>query len=276
MSEFLTWRDARAVFRVLDELKQLRHDTLSWRRHMVRELGALVGAHVGVAGEAPAGRFLDPSSHVGTIDTGWASESDRIAWMSVCSRIEPDLDPSDKAVAALGPRSFTRTRQALATDRDWYRSGIFNDHYKPAGLDHYLLSHREIPGYEVAHYFFLFRARSERPFTERERKLVHHFHQELGRMWREASREALPRRLEQTLLLLQAGCSEKEVAARLDLSPSTVHDYCKSLHKRFNVRSRSELLSHATTLPQAPRLVLEETRHAPARSVPRSVKARGC
>ncbi len=262
MSESLTWGDARAVFRLLDELKQLRHDTLAWRGRMLTELGALVGAEVGVAGEAPAGCFLDPSTHAGGVDTGWATESDRRAWMSVCTRSEPDLDPSDRAVAAIEQPSFTRTRPQLVTDGDWYGSAIFRDHYRPAAIDHYLVSHREIPELGAAHYFFLFRARSGRSFSDRERKLVHHFHRELGLMWSAAGRERLPRRLEQTLLLLQAGCSEKEVAVRLELGQSTVHDYCKALHRRFDVRSRAELLSRAMSLPQAPRLVLQEERRA--------------
>jgi DNA-binding CsgD family transcriptional regulator len=260
MSDALTWRDARSVFRILADLAQLRHDTLAWRNRMLTELGALVGAHVGVGGEAPAGRFLDASSHAGSVDTGWATGSDRRAWMSVCARSEPDIDPADATIARLGRCSYTRSRQWLVTDTDWYSSVIFNEHYRPAGIDHYIVSHREIPEHRCAHYFFLFRSRSDRPFTERDRKLVHHFHRELGLAWREAAQHRLPRRQEQTLVLLQAGLSEKEVADRLELSPSTVHDYCKALHRRFDVRSRPELLARAMALPQAPRLALQDAR----------------
>jgi DNA-binding NarL/FixJ family response regulator len=260
MADHVTWHEARAVFQLLDEVKQLGHDTLAWRRHLLTGLGALVGAQVGLALEAPDGQFLSPASHVGNLDTGWATESDRRAWMQVCARTEPELDPSDAAIAKLGARSYTRPRHELATSRDWYRSVIFNEHYRPAGLDHYLLSHRRVPELQAVHCVMLFKPRSARPFTPRERTLVHHLHDELGRLWSEAGRARLPRRLEQTLGLLHAGYSEKEVAARLGISPSTVHDYCKALHRQLNARSRAELLARARARPQAPRLLLQERR----------------
>jgi DNA-binding NarL/FixJ family response regulator len=50
-------------------------------------------------------------------------------------------------------------------------------------------------------------------------------------------------RLRQTLNLLLAGEGEKQAAAKLGLSPHTVHDYVKALYRRFNVCSRAELLS---------------------------------
>ena len=54
---------------------------------------------------------------------------------------------------------------------------------------------------------------------------------------------ALPPRLRQTLVGLLQGDSEKQVAAKLQLSPHTVHVYVKSLYRRFRVASRGELLA---------------------------------
>lgn len=269
MSDHVTWQDARAVFHLLDDLKQARHDTLSWRLRLLSGLGSLVGAQVGLAAEAPEGRFLDPSSHVGGVDAGFGTESERRAWMSVCERTETDLDPSDATIARLGRRSFTRRRQALASDGSWYKSVMYNEYYRPAGLDHYLLSHLHVPEYGATHFMILFKASSERPFTDRARSLVHYFHSELGEMWSAASRVELPRRLHQTLALLQAGYSEKEIGARLEISQQTAHHYCKALHKQLNVRSRAELLARARTLPEAPRLLLQDHRGAPRPSAMR-------
>jgi hypothetical protein len=146
MSNSVTWQDARAVFRLLDELKQLSHEPLAWRRHLLTALSPLVGAQVGLASEVSEGRW-------------------------------------------------------------------------PALLNHYLLSHLHVPEYRAVHYVFLFKARSEGPFTERERQIVHHLQGELGELWKAASGARLPRRLQQTLTLLQAGYSGKEVAERLVISP---------------------------------------------------------
>lgn len=268
MLETVTWQDARAIFRLLDELKQLRHDTLAWRQHLLTGLSHLVGAQVGMAAEVPEGGLLSPASHMGSVDTGWESASARRAWMKLCERTEPGLDPSDARIAQLGVGTYTLGRQELACDRSWYRSGVFNDHYRPARINHYLLSLLHVPGYGAMHYMFLFKEQSERPFDDRERQLVHHLHGELGELWRATSDARLPRRLQQTLGLLQAGYSEKEVADRLQLSPQTVHDYCKALHKRLRVRSRSELLARARALPQAPRLLMQDRQpDTPTRSV---------
>ena len=57
-----------------------------------------------------------------------------------------------------------------------------------------------------------------------------------------ADRPLSPRE-RQTLKLLLAGDSEKQIARKLSLSPHTVHVYVKSIYKRFNVSSRGELLA---------------------------------
>ena len=60
--------------------------------------------------------------------------------------------------------------------------------------------------------------------------------------------------MHQTLDAMLEGLSEKETAARLDLSGHTVHQYVKALYRRYRVRSRSELLAlwirrHRLSLP---------------------------
>lgn len=55
-------------------------------------------------------------------------------------------------------------------------------------------------------------------------------------------------RQRQTLQGLLAGDSEKQVAAKLRVSPHTVHIYVKSLYKHYQVSSRGELL--AKCLPE--------------------------
>jgi DNA-binding NarL/FixJ family response regulator len=50
-------------------------------------------------------------------------------------------------------------------------------------------------------------------------------------------------RLRQTLVCLLDGSSEKEAAARLGLSPTTLHQYVTALYRHFGVRSRAQLLA---------------------------------
>lgn len=53
----------------------------------------------------------------------------------------------------------------------------------------------------------------------------------------------LPPRVRQTLEHLLRGDGEKQIAVKLGLSRHTVHVYIKTLHKHYNVCSRSELLA---------------------------------
>ena len=54
----------------------------------------------------------------------------------------------------------------------------------------------------------------------------------------------LPPRAREVLDLLLQGLSEKEIAARLGLRPSTVHDHVKRLYAHFGVGSRAELMAY--------------------------------
>lgn len=55
--------------------------------------------------------------------------------------------------------------------------------------------------------------------------------------------DELSQREREILLMLLAGESEKEIAARLHRSVHTVHTFVGQLHRRFNVSSRGELMA---------------------------------
>jgi len=55
--------------------------------------------------------------------------------------------------------------------------------------------------------------------------------------------DGLSPRLRETLELLLAGGSEKEIAVQLDLSPHTVHTYVTKLYRRYGVDSRAMLMA---------------------------------
>ena len=105
------------------------------------------------------------------------------------------------------------------------------------------------------------RSQTDRPFIERERQLVQMFNAGAGHLYQCARRhpalspqgvsipihdprmDELPPRLRPVLRQLLAGDAEKQVALKLGLSPHTVHQYAKLLHRHFKVSSRAELLA---------------------------------
>ncbi|GAB3839190.1 LuxR C-terminal-related transcriptional regulator [Hymenobacter jeollabukensis] len=72
------------------------------------------------------------------------------------------------------------------------------------------------------------------------RKALHHFQPAPSQQ-----PALLSAREQQVLQALLDGLSEKQVAARLTLSPDTVHTYVKRLYDKLRVNSRAELLSRA-------------------------------
>jgi DNA-binding CsgD family transcriptional regulator len=99
----------------------------------------------------------------------------------------------------------------------------------------------------------------EGDFSPREQRLIQFFHAEIGRLiggplasTTGRGIEGLSPRLRQTLACLLEGDSEKQVAARLGLSTTTVHQYVTSLYRHFGVRSRPQLLAHVFKLLPAP------------------------
>jgi DNA-binding CsgD family transcriptional regulator len=95
------------------------------------------------------------------------------------------------------------------------------------------------------------RASTDPPFSVEEREILHLFRSESDWMFRPpVTTEPSPglaggltRREQDTLSLLLTDASEKEMAARLGISPHTVHDYVKRLYRKLGVTSRAALMA---------------------------------
>jgi DNA-binding CsgD family transcriptional regulator len=86
------------------------------------------------------------------------------------------------------------------------------------------------------------------PFSQREREIVNAMHAEMAWVYGHdllmTSPEALalPPRKRETLQYLLAGDRETQIAAKVEVSRTTIHNHVKSLYRHFNVASRRELL----------------------------------
>ncbi|MBW3600242.1 MAG: LuxR C-terminal-related transcriptional regulator, partial [Planctomycetes bacterium] len=90
----------------------------------------------------------------------------------------------------------------------------------------------------------------ERHFSRRDTRFLQVLHRELaplvGRQLAAADEPSAmqlsPQRREVLDCLLE-GDSEKQVAARLNLTQQTVHQYVKAVYRHFRVNSRAELMA---------------------------------
>lgn len=246
----------RAIFRLVGEVREMGADPDVWRPHMVRSLRELLDAQFVVSSEI---HFRRPS-RVGPLrvtDIGWISDTEGAVckahhvrevenfddfWVTpaqgadAAGRSSAPKGDNGAAGAAAGPDGLIPVKPTLNVHAG--RSFI---------LSQYALKHAG-----AVDQLGLHRAWGDEPLTPAHHRLVRMLHVELGRLWRrDALRKAkdpstaLPPRLSQTLDELMLGCSEKEIASRLELSRHTIHNYVKALHQRFGVSSRGELLARA-------------------------------
>lgn len=246
--------DARALFQLAGECRDLGDDPATWRAHLFRRLCRLTGADLGVGGEtARQGGGVFPT---GTVGWGWENGFDP----SVLARELPGPFANLLASPHMGAY-FARaalddgpglTRQDLVPDPDWVGSPYFRRIHEPIGVDHVLLSFRHLRGTagECSGLTFARRAGNPRDFSARDRALVREAHAVVvplvgGALARfvEPSPAALSPRARQVLRCLLEGDSDKQAAARLGISPLTVNVYTKAIYRHFGVGGRAELLA---------------------------------
>jgi DNA-binding CsgD family transcriptional regulator len=258
--------DVRAVFYLLNELRDLGAQPQLWKRHMLCELCRLIGGQVGISVQTAHAGAVDLATSVIT-DIGWAGEKERLNWINYCRRNDLSVDPSRAALTRLMAfgRPFVRTREQLCPDRCWYANDHVQITRKESDVDNFIFSYRLLLNPQRHHWLYLMRPWDDIAFMPRQRRLVRLFHDELGRILeKDAARSAtfcplsqLSPRLRETLNLLSRGLSEKQVARNLCCSNHTIHGYVKELHKRLNVSNRVELLMAVNRQRQLAQRVLQ-------------------
>lgn len=241
--------ELQAALRLAVELRELPRGSELQKRRALEGLTALVGAQVGIwvrIDSSSAGRVILRKD----IDIGWSGDAERRAFLAYAHRAQwSELDPSMPALQrAFIPPLGTFTRDQLVSDRAWYGSQHVQQFRRAARVDSFVYTVCT-PSDDEMVAFSLHRPWGARAFSERERRLVDLFHRECRFLHEPAGDlspailRGLPPRLRDTLRGLVRGLSEKQLAADTGLSPHTVHDYVKALHRHFGVQSRSELLA---------------------------------
>lgn len=240
--------DVRDAYRLIGECRDLGGDPASWQPRLFQGLSRWFGGVAASGGEGRATGADGGIAPLSAFDAGFDA-ADRQTYLAYLGTGGPTADPFVRALNQVG-RAVAHTRRQLVTDRAYYGSWVFERYLQQGSVDHRLAS--IFPSVDGGVSFLhVHRSAGERDFSDRERALLGFLHAELGPLIGRALVSAaeptpagLSRRLRQTLACLLEGDTEKQVAGRLGLSPSTAHQYVTALYRRFGVHSRAQLLAH--------------------------------
>jgi DNA-binding CsgD family transcriptional regulator len=270
VTQSLVLSDVRALFQLMGEVRSLGDDPAAWRAHLASELSRLCNARAVVSGELglrkPKSAGEQQAVRAGSCQAAAAplvlahsglAEGKEQAFLGDVIWHDHQTDHTLNKLLALYGTTFVRTRQELSEDRSWYRSALANESFRQHDCDDFIMAMSAVPDASAICILELFRPWGAPRFEERERLLVQLVHEELSRDFQ--ARVAQPRlspRQRQVLSLLRRGLAEKQIAAELDVSQHTVHDYVKALYRAHAVQSRAELLAKlAERAPPLARLV---------------------
>jgi DNA-binding CsgD family transcriptional regulator len=172
------------------------------------------------------------------------------------------LDPNAPVMIHLPDRVMTHRRRRLLDDAAWYASDHFQNVRRPSGIDDQLYAKVHLPDGSMIG-LGLQRALGDRPFTDRDCRLIDLFHEQLASLYLPRPGDAavppppaspppvtlddrlsvLPPRYRPVARRLLVGDSSKQAALALGLTRHTVHEYIKQMHRRLNVSNRGELLA---------------------------------
>jgi DNA-binding CsgD family transcriptional regulator len=259
-SQRLTLADVRAITRLLGECRELGDDALLWRYHFIAGAARLIDADASAGGQM---RACLTGSPITTAGAAWGFEGGlnidglRIVWeWGVTDPFRSEIWTKIHGELNAGAHGITAARQQLIGDRDWDGSNDNQYVMRTMEAEQVIHSFYALPGNngrvaDIEHDGVVwFRARGGAPFSEREAALVKFMHEELARLVggplassSEPSPSQLPPRARQVLKGLLEGDTDKQIAARLEVSPHTINQYTKQIFRHFRVAGRNQLLA---------------------------------
>jgi DNA-binding CsgD family transcriptional regulator len=255
-SSDLQMNDIEAAFALVNECRELWADADAWQTHLIQGACRLTGTANGqyneqlITPDLCSTRILE-ETHWGN----WRDETQQAHIVRVYDEHPNRASYFPRCIRLAGQSmrglEATALRPQLRPDTEWYRSGIYNAYRRPAFVDGMILSFGLNPTTGSVVMLTTNQDASDSAPAGREAAMLSLLTRQIAPLVgttlatrRQRERSGLSPRMSQTLDRLLAGDSEKEIASRLGLGRTTVHDYVGALYHHFDVRSRGELMAY--------------------------------
>jgi DNA-binding CsgD family transcriptional regulator len=245
----LSEEDVRAIVRLLGGVVIVDGDHSTKKRALMDGLQELVEADGWLWSMTRVDFETKTPMSIGLMHGGLSDE--QITGWIEASQIPSRPPPEDAPLAdeLQHGRHFTRTRQQVVSDDEWYDHPSVQQYRLGVGIDHFLYSIYPLGEPDVISAVGLFRRTGREPFSPRQRRIAHilltevdwlHYAELPGDRGRDVP-ELTPRQRMVLVMLLEAR-KAPEIARLLRISLHTVKDHIKAIYRHFGVSGQLELL----------------------------------
>lgn len=250
--EQLSARDVHKCHQLVSVCRDLGADVDAWRHTLLSSLRELVNAQVIINSELEnfGSQCEQSTKSLGIHRAGWISDDAQKRWQEYAQSVPVEHKPEYPYLSKFSGKTMVLSRDQIWGRDTWYRSHAFNEVHRECGIDDYIISicPTNIPNRCTT--LWLHKGVGTKDFTQREQSIISLIHMtinnEIGTYLAAADEPALSslttRRL-QVLTHLIAGDSEKQIAFKLEVGKSAIHDHVLAIYRHFKVSSRGELLA---------------------------------
>ena len=247
-SKRLSVSDMRGVFRLLSDVRDMRHDQIGQEQLIIDSMLGLLGGTQGFAVRFGGYRKFETieveqmvmSDEKGTLDCSYFERWGGSSAFSDDPMIVRTVGSTDEVVS-ISALSDIQKEQIVG-------SRIWDEFWEPCEISDALVTFIRYPGSDGIRGYSMHRVGKAGLYNEHDRMLAKFFSEELLLLYKEGKLEAgsvldgLPGRLKRLVGYLVLGESQKQIASRLGLSYLTVRSYTKELYDVLGVHSRAELV----------------------------------
>lgn len=244
----LAEKDVREIVRLLSDVAILEGGLAAKKQALMLGLQELVDADGWLWSVTRVDAQAQTPICVGLMHAG-LTQQQLTGWLEASQTACPPPEDAPLFKLSRAGKHFTRTRQQLVADRDWYSHPAVKKHRLRQGIDHFLYSIYPLDEPETYSAVGLFRRKGRKPFSDRDSRIAHivlnevewlHYAELPGNRGRQVP-QLNPRQRVVLIMLIEAH-DKDDIARLLHISPHTVKDHMKAIYKHFGVSSQLKLI----------------------------------